>query len=68
MTSHDAMDGERVALQRGGGREWEGEGRGTPQEGNLTQRRGEAESAERKVETTTENERAGDISRRILSP
>ena len=46
MTSHDAMDGERVALQGGGGRAWEGEGRGTPQEGNLTQRCGEAESAE----------------------
>ena len=66
MTSHDAMDGERVALQSGGGREWEGGG--TPQEGDLTQRRGEAESAERKIETTTGNERAGDISRRILSP
>ena len=66
MTSHDAMDGERVALQSGGGREREGGG--TPQEGNLTQRRGEAESAEREIETTTGNERAGDISRRILSP
>jgi len=38
------------------------------QEGDLTQRRGEEESAERKIETTTGNERAGDISRRILSP
>ena len=45
-----------------------GGGGGTPQEGNLTQRRGEAESAERKIETTMGNERAGDISRRILSP
>ena len=60
----------------GGGREREvgGRGRGrlrrgtSPQEGNLTQRRGEAESAEREIETTMENERAGDISRRILSP
>ena len=60
MTSHDAMDGERVALQSGG--------EGALQEGDLTQRRGEAESAERKIETTTGNERAGDISRRILSP
>ena len=66
MTSHYAMDGERVALQGGGGREWEGEG--TPQEGNLTQRRREAESAERKIETMTENEGADGISKRILSP
>ena len=60
-------NGKRKPLQGGDGREWEGEGhlwRGT----DLTQRRGEAESAERKVETTMENERAGDISRRILSP
>ena len=60
MTSHDAMDGERVVLQGGG--------EGALQVGDLTQRRGEAESAERKIETTTGNERAGDISRRILSP
>ena len=54
------------AVVGGSGREREG--RGTPQEGDLTQRRGEAESAERKVETTMGNERAGDISKRILSP
>ena len=35
--------------------------RRTPQEWNLTQRRGEAESAERKIETMTENEITGDI-------
>ena len=40
MTSHDAMDGERVVLQGGG--------EGALQVGDLTQRRGEAESAENK--------------------
>ena len=66
-TTRETTDGKRKPLQGGDGREREGEGRlrrGT----DLTQRRGEAESAERKVETMTENERAGDISRRILSP
>ncbi len=36
--------------------------------GGLTQSRGEAESAERKIETMTEGETTGDISKRILSP
>ena len=52
-------NGKREPLQGGGGWwwwwwEWEGEGGrggGTPQEGNLTQRRGEAESAEWKIDT-----------------
>ena len=68
-TTRETTDGKRKPLQGGGGGGGrEREGRGTPQEGNLTQRRGEAESAEREIETTMENERAGDISRRILSP
>ena len=42
--------------------------RGIPQWRFSRRGRGEAESAERKIETTTGNERAGDISKRILSP
>ena len=41
MTSHDAMDGKRVALQGGDGREREGEGRlrrGTSRRGAERQR------------------------------
>ena len=63
-----AADASSIWYNAANGRRCKAAARRTPQEWNLTQRRGEAENAERKVETMTGNEMADDISKRILSP